>query len=136
MLSRSARRYLDPASSIHSEVLPQGKASNKAERAKNERNKLCQRQRKKFRSKLDVYVKELPALGRDLEDSGQHLAIADESGIADAQAALESYKDRTEDFRLPGAPKNLGSLEDRYADYRDSMQSAAAAIETAATEIE
>ena len=136
ILSQSARRYFGSASSIRSEVLPQVKASNKAERAKNERNKLRQRQRKEFRSKLDAYVKDLPALVGELEDFTQHLEISDESGIADAQAAFESYKDRVADFRLPGAPKNLGSLEDKYADYRDSMRSATALIETAATEIE
>ncbi|NMG39766.1 histidine kinase [Chelativorans sp. ZYF759] len=136
ILSQSARRYFGSASSIRSEVLPQVKSSNKAERAKTERNKLRQRQRKEFRSKLDRYVKELPALVDEIEDFAQHLDIADESAIADAQAAFESFKDRVADFRLSGAPKNLGSLEDKYADYRDSMRSATTLIETAAIEIE
>ncbi len=136
ILSQSARRYFGSASTIRSEVLPQVKASNKAERAKDERNKLRQRQRKEFRFKLDAYVKELPALVGELEDFAQHLEISDEGGIADAQAAFESYKDRVSDCRLPGAPKNLGSLEDKYADYRDSMRSATELIVTAATEIE
>ena len=136
ILSLSARRYFGSASSIRSEVLPQVKASNKAERAKTERNKLRQQQRKVFRSKLDRYVKELPALVEELENFAQHVDIADEGRIADAQAAFESYKDRVADFRLSGAPKNLGSLEDKYADYRDSMRSATMLIESAATEIE
>ncbi|UVV69168.1 ATP-binding protein [Brucella anthropi] len=136
ILSQSARRYFGSASSIRSEVLPQVKASNKAERAKVERNKLRQRQRKEFRSKLDAYVKDLPVLVRELEGFAQKIDIADEGGIADAQAALETYKDRVGDFRLSGAPKNLGSLEDKYADYRDSMRAAVALIDTAATEIE
>lgn len=136
ILSQSARRYFGSASSIRGEVLPQVQASNKAERAKTERNKLRQRQRKEFRSKLEVYVKQLPALVGELEDFAQHLDIVDEGGISDAQAAFEGYKDRVSDFRLPGAPKNLGSLENKYADYRDSMRSAAALIETASTEIE
>ena len=136
ILSQSARRYFGSASPIRSEVLPQVKASNKAERATTERNKLRQRQRKEFRSKLDRYVKELPALVDELEDFAQHLDIADEAGIADAQAAFESYKDSVTDFRLSGAPKNLGSLEDKYADYRNSMRSATTLIETAAIEIE
>lgn len=136
ILSQSARRYFGSASSIRSEVLPHVKASNKAERAKTERNKLRQRQRKEFRSKLDRYVKELPNLVDELENFAQHLSIANESGIADAQAAFESYKDRVADFRLSGAPKNLGTLEEKYADYRDSMRSATTLIETAAIEIE
>lgn len=136
ILSQSARRYFGSASSIRSEVLPQVKASNKAERAKTERNKLRQRQRKEFRSKLDSYVKNLPILVRELEGFAQRLDIADEGGIADAQAAFEMYKDRVADFRLSGAPKNLGSLEDKYADYRDSMRTATSLIGTVAAEIE
>ncbi|MFD1197257.1 ATP-binding protein [Brucella gallinifaecis] len=136
ILSQLARRYFGSASSIRGEVLPQIKASNKAERAKSERNKLRQRQRKEFRSKLDSYVKDLPPLVRELEGFAQSLDIADEGGIADAQAAFETYKDRVAGFRLSGAPKTLGSLEEKYADYRDSMRSAASLIDTAAEEIE
>lgn len=136
ILSQSARRYFGSASDIRSEILPQVKASNKAERAKAERNKLRQRQRKEFRSKLDTYARELPVLVKELEAFAQNLDIAEESGIADAQAAFEAYKDRVADFRLSGAPKNLGSLEDKYADYRDSMRAAVVLIDTAAAEIE
>lgn len=136
ILSQSARRYFGSASAIRSEMLPQVKASNKAERAKNERNKLRQRQRKEFRAKLDDYVKELPDLVSNLEHFAQHLNIADESGIADAQAAVETFKEKVSDFRLPGAPKSLGSLEAKYADYRDSMRSASVLLETVTEEIE
>ena len=136
ILSQSARLYFGSASSIRNEVLPQLKASNMAERAKADRNKLRQRRRKEFRSKLDTYVKELPALVVELEHFAQHVHIAGEAGIADAQATFETFKDRAAAFRLPGAPKNLGSLEDKYADYRDTMRSANSLIETAAEEME
>lgn len=136
VLSQSARRYFGSSSSIRGEVLPQVKASNKAERAKDERNKLRQRQRKEFRAKLDAYARELPAVVSDLEDFAQGLTIAGESGIADAQAALETFKDRVASYRLSGAPKTLGSLEEKYADYRDSMRSAVSLLETLSTEIE
>lgn len=136
ILSQSARRYFGSSSTIRGEVLPQVKASNKEERAKEERNKLRQLQRKEFRSKLDAYVRELPALVSDLEDFAQGLTIANESGIADAQAALETFKDKVADFRLSGAPKSLGSLEDKYADYRDSMRSANGLLATLSTEID
>lgn len=136
ILSQSARRYFGSASSIRGEVLPQIKASNRAERAKTDRNKLRQRQRKEFRSKLDAYVKELPKLVDELEDFAQDLNIVDENGISDAQATFESYKDRVVEYRLPGAPKNLGSLGDKYADYRESMRSATTLIDAAATELE
>lgn len=136
ILSLSARRYFGSSSTIREEVLPQVKATNKAERAKEERNKLRQRQRKEFRTKLDVYVRELPVVVSDLENFAQGFTIADEGRIADAQAALEGFKDRIADFRLSGAPKALGSLEEKYADYRESMRSANALLETLSTEIE
>jgi signal transduction histidine kinase len=136
ILMQSARRYFGSASIIRNEVLPQVKASNKAERAQAERNKLRQRQRKEFRSKLDVYVHTLPAFVADLEDFAQQLKITDEAAIADTQASFEAFKDRVDGFRLPGVPKNLGSLEGKYADYRDSMRSAGVLIQTLATEIE
>jgi len=135
ILSQSARRYFGSASSIRSEILPQVNASNKAERANEARNKLRQRQRKEFRTKLQVYVREVPTLVREMETFAQDLTIDDEENIADAQAALEDFKDRTSSFRLSGAPKTLGSLEETYADYRDSMRSANALVETLSAEI-
>lgn len=136
ILSQSARRYFGSASAIRSEVLPQVKASNKAERATEARNKLRQRQRKEFRTKLQAYVREVPTFVREMETFAQKLTIEDEGAIADAQAALEDFKDRASGFRLSGAPKTLGSLEDSYADYRDSMRSANALVETISSEID
>jgi signal transduction histidine kinase len=136
ILSLSARRYFGSSSAIREEVLPQVKATNKAERAKDERNKLRQRQRKEFRSKLDAYVRVLPTVVSELEGFAQTLSIGDEGGIAEAQTALENFKDKIADFRLSGAPKSLGSLEDKYADYRDCMRSANTLLETLSTEIE
>jgi signal transduction histidine kinase len=136
ILMQSARRYFGLASSFRTELLPQIKASNEAERAKEARNKLRQRQRKEFRSKLETSLLGLPGVVTDLEDFAQRLKIVDEGGITDAQAALETFKEKVADFRLSGAPKSLGSLEDKYADYRDSMRSASTLIETLSTEIE
>lgn len=136
ILSQSARRYFGSASSIRGEVLPQVKASNKAERATEARNKLRQRQRKEFRSKLQSYVRELPMLVGEMETFAQNLTIADEAGIADAQATFERFKEQVGEFRLSGAPKSLGTLEESFANYRDSMRSANVLIETLSTDIE
>lgn len=136
ILSQSARRYFGSASTIRGEVLPQVQASNKAERATEARNKLRQRQRKEFRTKLQAYVREVPTLVREMETFAQELTIDDEGAIADAQAALEDFKDRASGFRLSGAPKTLGSLEDSYADYRDLMRSANALLETISSEVD
>lgn len=136
ILTQSARLYFGSASSIRGEILPQIKESNKAERAKSERNKLRQRQRKEFRAKLDSCVQQLPSVLSELEDFAQHLNIQDESGIADAQATFETFKDRITGFRLSGTPQNLGSMEEKYADYRDCMRSATALVGTLSEEIQ
>jgi signal transduction histidine kinase len=136
ILMQSARLYFGSASTIRDETLPQVKASNKAERAKAERNKLRQRQRKEFRAKLDTFTLELPPVISDLERFAQNLVIRDESEIADAQANFERFKDNVASYRLSGAPQNLGSMEDKYADYRDSMRAANAIIESLSADIE
>jgi hypothetical protein len=136
LLTQSARRYFGSASSIRSDVLPQIKASNQAERANEARNKLRQRQRKEFRSKLQSYVRELPPLVGELEQFAQSVNIANEGMIAPVQAAFEVLKERVVDHRLPGAPKNLGTLEDSYADYRDLMRSANSLVATIGEEID
>lgn len=136
ILSLSARRYFGSASAIRGEILPQVRETNRSERAKVERNKLRQRQRKEFRTKLDTSVQALPAVVSKLEAFAQQLTIADESDIADTQATFEDFKDQVADFRLSGAPKTLGSLEEKYADYRDVMRSANTLIETLSDEID
>lgn len=135
ILGLSARRYFGSASSIRNEVLPQVKANNKAERAADARNKLRQRQRKEFRSKLQTYVKEVPTLVGELETYARTLTISNEAEIVDAQAMLERFKEAVADHKLPGAPRTLGSLEADYADYRESMRSAAVLLDGVSVEI-
>ena len=136
ILRQSARRYFGSDSSIREDVLPQVKASNKAERASEARNKLRQRQRKEFRTKLQANSRELPGFLREMENYAQNLAIAGEAEIGEAQQTLEIFKERASDFRLSGAPKALGALEDSYADYRDGLRSANVLLTTISEDIE
>lgn len=124
ILIQSARRYFGSASDIRDEILPQVKANNKAEKAKDGRNKLRQRQRKEFRSKLNQFTSDLPHVVKELERFAENVRIENENDIADAQAQFETLKDRIAEFKLPGAPKVLGTLEEKYADYRETMKSA------------
>ncbi len=136
ILRQSARRYFGSDSSIRGEVLPQVKATNKAKKASEARNKLRQRQRKEFRTKLQTFNKELPKLNSELETFAQQLAIQDESDIADAQQKVEVFRERVSDYRLSGAPKTLGPLEDAYANYRDQMRTASVLVTTIASELD
>jgi hypothetical protein len=136
ILRQSARLYFGSDSEDRNELLPQIRASNKAEKASEARNKLRQRQRKEFRSKLTTYVKEVPALARQMEDFAQQLSLKNESEIGAAQQQLEEFRERLADYRLSGAPKNLGPLEEMFVDYKESMQAAAGLVTAIGEEID
>ena len=131
ILMQSARRYFGSASEIRGELLPQVQTTNKQKRAVEARNDLRKRQRKEFRSKLRRFSNELPEFAGEVDEYANGLEIDNDSQISKAQSTLEEFRDRMADFRLPGAPKNLGSLEDIYADYRNTIsvvQSALASL--------
>ena len=118
ILKQSARRYFGSASDIRKELLPQISAENKRRRLLEARNRLRKRQRKEFRTRLRQYVKQLPEFVRDVEGYADTLEIATELQISEAQRTVENFHDHLYDFRLPVAPKNLGSLENTYGEYR------------------
>ncbi len=136
ILKRSARLYFGSASELRGDLLPQIKASNKAEKAADARNKLRQKQRKEFRTKLVAYSKELPALTNEMETFAQGLELADEDAVASAQETLEGYRDRLDGYKLGSAPKTLGSLQDTYIAFRESRRSASTIADAIQTEIE
>lgn len=135
ILKQAARRYFGSASSVRQEVLPQIKETNKAERASEARNKLRQRQRKEFRKKLQAASRELPRFNQEMENFARSLAIKDESEITEVQQRLEDFRDRAAEFRVPGAPKSLGPLEETYTAYRDDMRTTGALLATIEAEI-
>jgi signal transduction histidine kinase len=136
ILEQSARRYFGSDSDIRQELLPQIQESNKAKRATEDRNKLRQKQRKEFRGKLQRFSRELPVFVQELEKYAQTLHIGDEGEIAKAQQDLEVFRERTADFRLSGAPKSLGSLEETYTSYRESARAANTLVEAISQELD
>jgi signal transduction histidine kinase len=136
ILRQSARRYFGSDSGIRGEVLPQVQASNKEQKANEARNKLRQRQRKEFRTKLQTFNRELPRFRQELEAFARALTIDNEAAVERTQQQLESFRERLADFRLSGAPKSLGPLEETYADYRDELRSATALVGTIGTELD
>lgn len=136
ILMQSARRYFGSASEIRRELLPQISAGNAQKRAAVARNKLRQHQRKEFRSKLQRYSRDLPEFVRDVESYADNLDIQTGSDISNAQRALEEYQERLSDFRLPGAPRNLGSLDETYSKYKTTLRSIQAAISNMSDELE
>ena len=128
ILMQSARWYFGSASDIRQELLPQISAGNKQKRAAEARNRLRQRHRKEFRTKLRRFVSELPDFVRDVEEFAENLEIETGAQLSNAQQELDELRERFSDFKLPGAPKNLGSLENTYAEFRASLRSVQSVI--------
>ena len=118
ILMRSARLYFGSASEIRQELLPQISEENKRKRATEARNRLRRRHRREFQEKLKRFSRELPELIEDVQQFVKVLHIETDQEISEAQNKLDEFNKRSYDFRLPGAPKNLGRLEEQYAEYR------------------
>ncbi len=136
ILMQSARRYFGSASEIRQDLLPQISADNARRRATEARNRLRQRQRREFRSKLQKLAQELPAFANEVETTAEEMNIETELQLSKAQQLVEELRERLSDFKLPGAPKNLGSLENTYGQYRATLRSVQAAIVEMGEEIE
>ena len=136
ILMQSARRYFGSASEIRQELLPQISADNARRRATEARNRLRQRQRREFRLKLRNLSQDLPTFASEVEAYAEELNIETELQLSKAQHSVEAFRERLSDFRLPGAPKNLGSLEDTYGQYRATLRSIQATITETGAEIE
>ena len=121
ILMQSARKYFGSASDYRKELLPEITADNKRKRAAEARNRLRQRQRRAFRAKLNRLSEEVPTFLQEVESFRESLNIEREADISQAQQSLDALRERLPDFSLPGAPKNLGSLQERYAEYRRAM---------------
>ncbi len=121
ILMQSARRFFGSASDIRQRLLPEIQEANKQQRAAESRNKLRKKQRREFQNRLKALSQELPEFLQEVSMYSAHLEIREETDISDAQSALESLRERLTDFRLPGAPKNLGTLEEKYIQYREDI---------------
>ncbi|MGX5775372.1 ATP-binding protein [Methylorubrum zatmanii] len=136
LLRVSARRYFGSDSTIRKEVIPEIEANNRGRKAAEERNKLRLRQGKQFRSRLRDNAKAVPALLREVSDYAVKMEIRNEDDVVETQKTLESYRDRLADLRVPGAPKELGPLENTYLTYRQGFQGVQATLDGIAANLD
>jgi signal transduction histidine kinase len=137
ILETTARRYFGSDSSIRQEQLPEIRAGNKSIKAAEERKKLQQKHGRQFRSKLRDQGAAVLALRNEVDDFVVRMDITSDRDILEAQQALEGYRDRLADLKLPPRPKELsGSLEEKYLSYRDGTQAVQAALTDVATTLE
>jgi signal transduction histidine kinase len=122
ILMELARKFFGSSSEYRKELLPDIQSTNKKKKAAEERNKLRRRQRVQFSSKLRNFVKELPQFVVEVERSLNSLSLKNEREVEEAQKMLGEFKDRRATFRLGETPQNLGSLEQVFAQFRESVQ--------------
>ena len=120
---QSARKYFGSASDYRKELLPEITEDNKRRRTAESRNRLRRRPRRAFRAKLNRLSEEVPTFVQEVESFRESLNVEGEADISQAQQSLDALRERLPDFSLPGAPKNLGSLQERYVEYRHAMAS-------------
>ena len=122
ILRQSALKYFGSASDMRNELLPEISAENLYKRVAEQRNKLRKRHRKEFRSKLRRFNKDMPTLLNEIEIYVENLEIRDETQITEARTMLEEFRVQLSNFKLPGAPKQLNTLEESYTNYRVTMK--------------
>ena len=129
ILMESARRYFGTASKLRQELLPKIADDNAQRRADEARQRLRKRHRQEFRNKLRQYSSHLSELVDGIEQEAGALEIETVTQISTAREWLQDCQERLLEFRLPAIPKDLGTLERPYADYRATMRSAEATLQ-------
>jgi signal transduction histidine kinase len=136
ILRLSARRYFGSESDIRRELLPEIKGSNAKAKANEERNKLRRKQRTEFRRRLLAASEKLPRFVNEVREFAETVDIGNEAELVAAQSRLEDIRERQGSFRLPGAPKSLGSLEGQYATFRRNMAALQQSVQSISEAVE
>jgi len=121
ILKRAAREYFGHASDLRRELLPDIQAQNTKEKAERERKELGKKNAKQFRSRLK---KNLPILFNLYEKTSNLVAsmqIKDEQELENAQGLISDLTMQLAELRIPGAPANLGSVEEDYRQFRTAL---------------
>ncbi|AUH51281.1 histidine kinase [Chromobacterium sp. ATCC 53434] len=121
ILIKTAYDYFGTDSSLQAKFLPEIKETRARERAEKERNKQRAAKRKRFRTNLRQLGPQLAKLCEQLDALADNIRVAlptSESEVLRLREQLRSLKDSSRDFALGEAPRELGSLENEYGEYR------------------
>ena len=136
VLKQSARLYFGSDSDYRRDLLPEIRKDNRRERAAEARRRLRRRHRTAFRANLKRVSSELPPFLREVEEYLSSLEISDARQLLDAQQRLEDMRGRLPNFALPGKPRDLGRLEDTYAEYRRRYRAVREAVASLHEQVE
>lgn len=136
VLMQSARFYFGSDSDYRKDLLPEIRKDNRRERAAEARRKLRRRHSTTFRSNLKRVSIEIPPFLREVEEYLNSLEISDARQLFGAQQRLEDMRGRLADFALPGKPKDLGRLENTYAEYQRRYRAVREAVASLHQQVE
>ena len=118
ILKRSAYEYFGSNSDLRNELLPDIQAQNAKEKAERERKELSKKNAQKFRARLKRNLPILIKLHEETTTSIAKVQINNEHEIGDIQVHISDLTMRLAELRIPGAPANLGSVEEDYRRFR------------------
>lgn len=130
ILKRSAYEYFGSNSDLRKELLPEIQALNAKEKAERERKELSKKNAKKFRSRLKKNLPLLMKLDEETEPLDANIRIEDDRGLDKAQVLISDLTMQLAELRIPGAPANLGSVEEEYRRFRTIFASMADRIKS------
>ncbi len=127
ILRTTARNYFGSESDLRKQTLPDRQEAYKKQKAVEARNKQRAQNRKRFRANLDRNSPILAGLLAESEQLADRLRTADlqhEKDVVDLRAVLQDLKRRYRETSLGEAPRTLGTLEERYLNYRKDLRRA------------
>lgn len=129
LLTAAARRFFGTDSEIRSKRVPEIEEKYKKQKAEEAHQKLKSRKRREFRKNLTANLPRVQRIELELIDIA---TLAGEGSLPTREAELLQLRQRISDLRaeraslaLGAAPKNLGSAEAAYSEYRRSSSNAA-----------
>lgn len=128
VLQVSARRYFGSSSQLRQDLLPEIRTSNKQQKAAEARAAKRKSNRVKFKGRLDKFSKEMPSFHDEVVDYLSSLNIENDNDLASALERRDEINERLVQFRLPGAPEKLGTLEEKYNQFRVKAANAQACL--------
>jgi len=126
ILTQTAERYFGRTSPDRKERLPEIRAAHKNAKDEEAKKALRKKKRKEFCFALKKNESRVESELKELQELRNHIAqtvnIDDEHKILSARTKIEAFKSRKSDYQLGEAPKKLGTLEERYLNYRNNFK--------------
>lgn len=133
ILRTTARNYLGTDSEIRRKIIPDRQADYRKRKAEDARNKQRTLNRRNFRRNLDKYTPVLASLLDEIEQVEDRLRNADlksEDDIVPLRIASLELKRRHQEISLGDAPQNLGTMDERYLQFRRDSKRAKQLLES------